>query len=248
MTVQTLARVTPEGHKSVLASDDEPLPLRTELFLIAHDHDTGRPHVSRRRLELALAGAILLGLWLVGRIQIGWRYDARSAHGELDPGRIIVLSDESVGDPLADSVLATLCRTPTPHVNTVVRDLAATGLYERVAGDMIAAGILRRGARRWFRRFRRDTYQPVSESFAVRVRNRLRDLVAGNPRPGEWQAGEAYEPHNTALAALVVVLRLTPYLYSGLDPARLRRMLIDQVERRPGQSIRDVAAAVGRGR
>lgn len=230
-----------------MAGDDGPLPLRTELFLIAHDHDTGRPHVSRRRLELVLAGGVLCDLWLADRIQIGWRLDARTGEWEVDPGRIVVLRDHSVGDPLADDVLATLCRTATPRVHSVVRELAATGLYERVAGDMIAAGILRRVRRGWFG-FRRDGYQPVSESFAVRVRNRLRDLVAGNPRLGEWRAGERYESHNTALAALVVVLGLMRHLYSGLEPARLRRVLVDLVNSWPGQSIQDVAVALGAGR
>jgi hypothetical protein len=249
MTVQTLAPIAREGLKSVLASDDEPLPLRTELFLIAHDHDTGRPYASRLRLELALAGALLLDLWLAGRIQIGWRYDVRAADWVLDPGRITVLRDDSVGDPLADSVLAVLCRTATPQVHTIVRDLAATGLYDRVAGDMIAAGILRRRVRRWwFGLSRRDGYQPVAESFAVRVRNRLRDLVTGTPRLGEWQAGEQHERHDTALAGLVLVLGLMRHLYSGLEPARLRQVLIDLVNNRPGQSIRDVAAAAGRSR
>jgi hypothetical protein len=252
MTVQTLvpaAFPAPEAPRSVLASDDAPLPLRTELFLIAHDHDTGRPHVSRRRLELALAGAVLLDLWLAGRIQIGWRYDVRSGGWEPAPGRITVLRDESVGDPLADSVLATLCRTATPQVHAFVRDLVATGLYDRVAADMIAAGILRRrSARRWFGLSRRGPYQPVSESFAVRVRNRLRDLVTGTPRLGEWQAGEQHERHGTGLAALVLVLGLMRHLYSGLEPARLRHVLLDLVNNRPGESIRDVAAAVGRSR
>jgi len=248
MTVQALSRTAREGFTSVLAADDEPLPLRTELFLIAHDHDSGRLHVSRRRLELVLAGGVLCDLWLADRIQIGWRFDARTNQWESDPGRIVVLREDSVGDPLADSVLATLCRTATPRVHSVVRELAATGLYERVAGDMIAAGILRRVRRGWFGVFRRDGYQPVSEAFAVRVRNRLRDLVAGNPRLGEWQAGERYESHNTALAALVVVLGLMRHLYTGLEPSRLRKVLTDLVTNWPGQSIQDVAVALSRSR
>jgi hypothetical protein len=248
MTVRTTAHTAWEGPRSVLASDDEPLPLRTELFLIAHDHDSGRLHVSRRLLELALAGAILLDLWLAGRIQIGWRYDVRTNQGDLDPGRIVVLSDVPVGDPLADSILATLCRTATPQVSTVVRDLVAAGLYDRVAGDMIATGILRRIRLRWLRLFRTDTYQPVSESFAVRIRTRIRDLVTDTPRIGEWRAGERYERHTTALAALIVATGLGRHLYTGLQPTRLRTILTDLVTRWPGHSIQDVATALGQNR
>jgi hypothetical protein len=249
MTAQTVAHTGPEGFRPVLATDDEPLPLRTELFLIAHDHDSGRLHVSRRRLELVLAGGVLCDLWLAHRIQIGWRFDVRTNQWESDPGRIVVLREDSVGDPLADSVLATLCRTATPRVHSVVRKLAATGLYERVAGDMIAAGILRRVRRRWFRLFRADGYQPVSESYAVRIRNRIRDLVTDTPRIGEWQAGERYERHGTALATLIVMsgLGLMRHLYTGLEPSRLRTILINLVTRRPGHSIHDITTALGRG-
>ncbi len=249
MTVATLmppAPAEPDAPRSVLA-DNGLLPLRTELFLITHDHDSGRPHASRRRLEPALAGAVLLDLWMAGRIQIGWRYDVRTASWDPAPGRITVLSDKPVGDPLADSVLATLCRTPTPELRPIIRGLVATGLYERVAGDMVAAGLLRRrNVRRWFGLSRRGAYQPVAESYAVRIRGRLRDLVTGTRRPGEWQAGEQHERHSTALSALVLVLELMPYLYTGLEPSRLRRALIDCVNKWPGESIRDVVGALSR--
>src|SRR5690349_21450491 len=84
------------------------LPLRAELYLLAHDVDTGRPYVNEQSLAVGLAGAILLELWLAGRIAIGFSYDLIRSQWRQDPGRLTIVHADSLGDPLTDAALATI--------------------------------------------------------------------------------------------------------------------------------------------
>jgi Golgi phosphoprotein 3 (GPP34) len=85
------------------------LPLHAELFLLAHDDDTGEPHINRRSLALGLAGAILLQLWLTQRVAIGWTYDMATRRWAPKPGRIALTTADPTGDPLSGGFAATAC-------------------------------------------------------------------------------------------------------------------------------------------
>jgi hypothetical protein len=221
------------------------LPLRIELFLVAHDDETGRPHIDRDTLARGLAVAILLDLWLEGRVHIGWRFDARTGRGTPEPGLIRVVDRRPLGDPLADSVLATLWRTGGGvRIDDFITQLAATGLYDRVQADMIASGILRRTTRRRFWFFTTDVCRTAHTAYPVRVRFRLRQL-AGRPRPGVTEP--ALDPRPVALAGLVTALGLTRYLYPpDTTLSHLYERLRGHVEDQTDPTIRDVTTAIGR--
>src|SRR5205814_5611412 len=84
------------------------LPLHAELFLVAHDDDTGRPHINEQSLAIGLAGAILLELWFARRVEIGWTLDIAARRWVPQPGRIAVVNDGPVFEPLFDAALAAI--------------------------------------------------------------------------------------------------------------------------------------------
>jgi hypothetical protein len=247
MSVQPVERNAASRLRAILGTGSHPVvepPLRAELFLIAHDDETGRPHISPVRLALALAAAILLELWLDGKVQIGWRFVARQGVYQADPGLITVRDATATGDPLKDAALAMLWHSSFPRVHEFIRAFATTDLYERVRGDMIATGILRRTGRRGFFR-RADRYTAVREDQPVRARTRVRDLATSDTattRHHHATRHDLSDLHDIALTALVAragLVRRLPNtdetLQYGLDAVT-----------RLNPTIRDITASVGR--
>jgi len=244
MTIQPQERPVVSRLKRILRTDHNgpvfPLPLRTELFLIAHDDETGRPHLGERALTIGLAAAILLELWLAGRIHIGWRFEVRGGW-MVDPGLITVVKRDPVGDPLADLALTDIWNSGTPlRVRDFVRRFARTeDLLERIRAHMVAAGMIRRTWRRRFWFFKTEQYVPIDHADPIRLRARIRRLVNRNRH-------EAVEDFRlVALAALVTALGLTPHLYPPeMSPAQLQLRLEHLIGMLQDPSVRDTAAAL----
>jgi hypothetical protein len=218
------------------------LTARAELFLIAHDDETGRAHLDERSLCLGLAGAILSELWLDHRILIGKRYDIHTATYVPDPGRIMITDPTPYGDPLTDAAISLLNRTGGPtYVTDFIRAFATLDLYDRVRGDLLALGVLRRTTRRRFGLFRKDTYLAVKKAWAVRARTKLRDLP--NPRSSTAPVTEFPDMQTVALAGLVTALGLTRNLFHS-DPGVLHDKLMNFISRTYDSTVRDVHAAI----
>jgi hypothetical protein len=251
MAVQTLERTPLHRLRRIFPTGDDltaqthPLPLRSELFLIAHDDRTGRCHLNESSLQFGLAAAVLLELWLTNRVTIGWRYDARQGTAVADPGRITVLDTAPSGDTLTDTALVMLWHSGgTLRVGDFVKRFAATGLYERVRADMITAGIIRRTTRRrrWF--FRTEAYQPAHEAYPVRARGPVRRVIDQH-----GTSPEVSDRSTLALASLVAALGLTPYLYPGVTvTGRPHDRLRHVVQRYADPTVREVIAAIPRRR
>ncbi len=178
---------------------DEPerMPLRTDLFLISHCDDTGRPRLDRHAVSVGLAAAVLLELWCAGRVRLGWR--GSPAHGT-----VTLVDASATADHINDSALALLWRLGgTVTTNRFINELAATNLYEQVRDHLTTTGILRRFRRRRFWFFRTEHRIPRSAVHPVKARARIRNVA------------RLYQPRlkDTALAALVTALGLTPYLH-----------------------------------
>ncbi len=226
------------------------LPLHAELFLLAHDDDTGGPHINERCLAVGLAGAVLVELWLARRIAIGWTYDTAMRRWVRQVGRLTVANTDPVGDPLGEAALAAIRHTPRDHsqLRTWLRTFAATDLYERVRANMVAVGVLHRTTRRRYARLvTTDAYTAMHHAFAVRARAQIRSAInryEHRHRP----AHELPDEQCVALCGLVDVLELTPFLYlPDMPAARLRQWLRHIVDRHD-PTIRDVIAAVDAGR
>jgi len=233
-TLDRLKRVTNTGHRD----ETTELPLRAELFLLAHDDETGHLRTNRRTLQRALAGAVLIELWLAGRIAIGWRYNARHGVWDPDPGYITINSTETTGDPINDTALTTLTRTGIPTIPDFVKRFATTDLYERVRGDLIATGTIRRTTRRRFGIRFRETHRAADPALPFRVRAAIRDAIT------------LYEPEQPdyrtiARAGLVAAADLTTHLYPTGTPAhRHRKRLHAVIHSRPDTTISDIADAI----
>ncbi|TDC58602.1 GPP34 family phosphoprotein [Micromonospora sp. KC207] len=206
------------------------LPLRDELFLLGHDDDTGKPHIHRQALALGLAGAVLIDLFLAGRIVLGPNDDRPGTHRWLR-----LHAGQPVGDLIADTALATIRHArAAPPVKVWLRAFA-DDLYERTRAGLVAAGILRHTNRRRLGGLARtDTYLATDTKWVVVARARLRYLAAGHDQP---------DNHTAALAGLVATLGLTDHLYLHDDTAALTARLKTIAEQHH-RSVRDITAAV----
>lgn len=200
------------------------------LFLLAHDQYHGfRPRLHPPVLNAGLAGALLIDLILADRI-----CERRSQLVITD------LYDHSlVGDPIADQALATLRTRTLARSADPIRDqilLLSRGLYGRVQGGLVAAGILTT-TRRWGI----PRHQPVEERILIRTQG----IVVSGLRGAAAPANLAVD----ALAGLVGVLGLRDCLYLGA-PAEVDPLLdqavarIRQQDADPCQAITAVIQAV----
>ncbi|HEX6074113.1 MAG TPA: GPP34 family phosphoprotein [Micromonosporaceae bacterium] len=244
MAVQLMERTALDRLKRILPTDEDPTPmsLPTELFLIAHDDDTGNQHVNEKTLHRGLAAAVLLELWLTKRVRIGWQDNVREGVLTRDPGRITIMNDDATGDRITDTALTLLSQSGgTLRLHDFVQQFADTGLYQRVQADLVAAGIIHHTTRKRFWSFRRRlAYVPTRRAYPVRARGRIRRMLdhyrAGTQRP---------DPRALALSALVTTLRLTPHLYQrDIDPGHLHHWQKHLLEQQTDPTIRDITATI----
>ncbi|MBM0256498.1 GPP34 family phosphoprotein [Micromonospora sp. 4G55] len=207
------------------------LPLRDELFLLGHDDDTGQPHIHRQALALGMAGAVLIDLFLAGRVILDPHDDTRPASHQ----RLRLRIHRPVGDLIADTAISSIRYAhPAPPLPGWLRGFA-DDLYERTRAGLVAAGILRHTTRRRLGGLvRAEVYRASDSKWAVVARARLRYLAAGREQP---------DNHTAALAGLVAVLGLATHLYLDDDTDALTAHLktIADQHHRP---VRDITAAV----
>ncbi|MFI6266675.1 GPP34 family phosphoprotein [Micromonospora sp. NPDC051006] len=207
------------------------LPVRDELFLLAHDDDTGQPHLHPHALAIGLAGAVLIDLFLTGRITID---PAQGTHSAVEQ-RLHLFNGRPTGDLIADSALASIRYPhPAPTVRGWLRGFS-DDLYERTRAGLVAAGILRHASRRRLAGLlRTDTYRATDTKWAIIARARLRYLATGR---------EPADNHTAALAGLIAALNLTAYLYLDDDTTALTHRL-RTVAGQHHRPVRHITAAV----
>ncbi len=206
------------------------LPLRDELFLLGHDDDAGHSHIHRQALALGLAGAVLIDLFLAGRIVLDPNDDRLSGDRWLR-----LHTDQPLGDLIADSAIGFIRYGRTaPPVKAFLRGFA-DDLYERTRAGLVAAGILRQVTRRRLGGLARtDTYLATDTKWAVVARARLRYVAQGREQP---------DNHTAALAGLVATLGLTGHLYLNDDSTTVTAYL-KAIAGQHHRSVRDITAAL----
>lgn len=229
------------------------LPLHAELFLLAHDDDTGEAHVNEQSLAVGLAGAILLELWLAHRIAIGWTMEVTTQRWAPQPGRLAIANEDPVGDPISDAAVAAIWHTRnTPRnqnqLRIWLRTFAATDLYERVRANMVTVGVLHRTSRRRYAGLvRTEAYTAVHHAFAVRARAQIRSAVTCYEHP--HRAGrERPDEQCVALCGLVDVLELAPFLYLAAPATGQLQQWLRHIVGQHNPTIREVITAVDAGR
>jgi hypothetical protein len=185
---------------------DQPdrMSLRTDLYLIAHDEDTGQPHLDKEAVAVGVAGSVLLELCHAGRVHLGSRHNPQHGTQQRTSGNVTLLDASATGDPIHDAALILLWRMGgTVDTHRFIEEFATTSLYEAVRDHLVASGILRTVTRRRFWFFRTETRRPANATHTVRARMRIRDVA------------RLYKPHpqDIALAALVTALGLAPHLH-----------------------------------
>jgi len=182
----------------------EQMPLRTDLYLIAHDQDTGRPYLDKHSVAVGLAAAVLVELWHAGRVRLGWHGNPDQCTWKRNHSDITLIDASATGDSINDSALVLLWRLGgTVNTQRFIEEFATTNLYEQVRDHLTHSGILRRFYRRRFWFFKTELRRPSSAVHPVKARARIRNVAI------------LYRPRtkDIALAALITALGLTPYLH-----------------------------------
>ena len=159
--------------------------LRTDVFLLAHD-EAGRLLGSEASIGAGLAGATLIELLLANRVAV------------VD-GRLDVIDSALTGDEEADATLEAIGANTAPCGPRAWVSWISHGAYDRVAGGLAAAGVVRRTSARRLGLVPVQRCLPAQDEDLVRVRGRVRYAIHGTQLP---------DPYTAALCGLVRVLRL----------------------------------------
>ena len=184
--------------------------LAENLLLLVTDEASGRLRVPGDQLDPALAGANLVELTMMGRVDLSGEGSAGK------PGRLIVPDSSPAGDDVLDAALRiVLARTghrPSAVIRPLGRDLRRT-LYERLA----AAGAVRAERARVLGVFPVRRWPAQDAGHATQVRRLVTQALVQQAAP---------DPGGAALIALVHALKcehkiVDPRL-SGLSRRQLR--------------------------
>lgn len=155
--------------------------LAEEILLLLTDDATGKPVVDVTRLDLVLAGAVLLDLAVAARVDVAVPGDPVKA------GRLIVRDARPVGDPILDAALSrTRAAGPTKPESLLPKlkkDLRPA-LYARLADR----GIFRFEQARMLGIFSTQRWRAIDPSYERQMRAGLRDVLVVGRGPTEREA------------------------------------------------------------
>jgi hypothetical protein len=175
--------------------------LAEDLLLLVTDDATGRLSAAGAQVDAGLAGANLVELTLLGKVDVS---------GEQDQGRrerIIVRDPSPPGDDVLDAALRILVERQGSKPSAVVRPLGKNlrpVLYQR----LVAGGVLRTGQGRALGIFPTRTWLARDPSHEAEVRQRVTQALVQTAAPDERTA---------ALIALLHALRCE---HKVVDPRR----------------------------
>jgi hypothetical protein len=228
------------------------LPLHAELYLLAHDDDTGKRLINEQSLAIGLAGALLLELWFARHIHIGWVYDYQKQRWRKEPGRLVVAKTGPTAGPLTDAAFAAVERTVRAEpggdqLRAWLRGFATSDLCDRVRANMITIGLLRRTQlRRYVGLVKTETHLPVHYGYPVRARAHVRDAVAYHQRQGKHHC--VPDDQTVALCGLIAALELAEFVYDIKSTRDLTEWLRYVVDQHDDATIHAVVTAVDAGR
>lgn len=178
------------------------VPLTDELLLLGYDDTRGKPVLGTYRLDLALAGAVLLDLTLAGRIDV-------------DGKHVAVRDPAPTDDPVADAALARIAadkpRTPQAWVERLQK-----GLRDRVLDRLVAQGAVERVEDRVLGFIPRTRYPAGDPRPEADARARLDGAIRHGVRP---------DARTAALASLVLAAGLTRTVVPDMPERDAKRRL-----------------------
>lgn len=154
--------------------------LADDVLLLLTDDVTGKPVVDTTRLDLALAGAVLLDLATAGRVDV-------SGPGEpVRAGRVVVRDPRPTGDGVLDEGLRRIAAKGPRKPASVVPELAKK-LRPELLARLVERGVLRLQEGRVLGIFPTSAWPAVDPAYEDGLRRALHDvLVVGRtPTPRE---------------------------------------------------------------
>jgi hypothetical protein len=188
--------------------------LAEDILLLLTDDASGKPLVDRTRLDLALAGGVLLDLTTSSRVGV-----TASGEGEqVKAGRLVVRDDRSTGDDVLDEGLRRIGAIGPKKPESVLPKMAK-GLHQDLLERLTAQGILRAQEGRVLGIFPRHTWPAVDSSHKRELRAGLRDVLV---------VGRTPAPREAALVSLLQAINQVPTALgdtgvNGLPARELRR-------------------------
>ncbi|GAA1582925.1 GOLPH3/VPS74 family protein [Actinoplanes couchii] len=247
------ATITGKADPTTPPGPGSGLPLHAELYLLAHDDDTGALLINQQALELGLAGALMLELAFAEHVAVGYRYDEFRSEWQPRPGHLTRCRTEATGNTLLDAALAAIEQTrrrhsDDEHLRAWLCSFAAADLYERARAALVAVGLLQRVQRRRLAGLvRSEVYLPVHYGFAVRARARIRNAVAHHTQTARHRPSSPSD-QTAALCGLVNALELAEFLYDAMPLSDLSRWLGQVAEHQNHVAVTAVVQAVDAGR
>lgn len=190
--------------------------LAEDLLLLLTDDDTGKHTVDATRLDLALAGAVLLELAERGAVEVaGPGRDVR-------PGRLVVRDGLPTGSAVLDGALAVLSSRPPAKPKDVLGRLQK-GLRQRLLADLAAAGVLRAEQGRVLGVFPTVRWPADERAHESAVRQGLHDVLV---------TGRAPTAREASLVGLLVAVDAVP---AALGPTSAGRRELRERARQVAQ-------------
>jgi hypothetical protein len=182
--------------------------LAEDVLLLLLDDVSGKTLTDKTRLDLALAGAVLLDLTTLGRVDV-------AIEGEqVKAGRLVVRDAGSTGDDVLDEGLRRIGERPKKP-EAVLPGLAK-GLRQMLLERLVQKGIVRAEEGRVLGLFPTHSWPAVDSDHERQVRAALMDVLV---------VGRTPAPREAALVSLLQAIDQVPKVLGDVNaPARdLRR-------------------------
>jgi hypothetical protein len=178
------------------------LPLADEIFLIGHDENSGKPHLSDAAIDTVLAGALLGELLFSGQIAL----TAETL--------VVSYSDAPTGDPARDGAMLEInkqaehypVRAWVEHLRTDVRPMVAARLIRLALIERVEVRVMLKTAVRYPFRDRIAAATPIA---------RMRYML---DHPANL------DEHSAALAGLILAGTLE-FVFGGASGREVRQSL-----------------------
>jgi len=187
--------------------------LSEDVLLLLIDDASGKFVVDKTRLDLALAGGVLLDLATLGRV------DVTGPGEQVKAGRLVVRDAGPTDDPVLDEALRRIGELGPKKPESVVPKLVK-GLRQDLLGRLIGRGILRAQEGRVLGIFPSHSWPALDSGHERQVRAGLHDVLV---------AGRSPAPREAALVSLLHAIDQVPKALGDVGvPAReLRRRAKD---------------------
>jgi hypothetical protein len=179
-----------------------------DLLLLLYDDESGKPIAGNPGLDYSLAGAVLIELTLLGKVDIA------AAGDEVREGRLKVLDTSSTGDAILDERLALLAEKSGQKPKNVMGKLSKK-LRDQVLARLAERGVLEADKDRVLGLFPVTRWPAKDARHEAEVRTALGSVLKLGTQPDERTA---------ALIALLNALNVVPKVITdAVDKKALKR-------------------------